>query len=174
MYKRSFCLNKKILSISLLFFIIMSNLSFSLTNVFSFISEKNNCVISNTVNIQEQYNMLVNMPKNFISICVKVGYDIKTFANFKDKSQMIFAKSYKFDQTPTALIYSVIKLKALKSINNYKKLLFNFIKISLKMLIIPIIIFYLLCYIGLLRLFGSMNTLLPKVSSRGNSVYVMS
>lgn len=152
----------------------MSNMSFCLTSIYSFILEKDTFAVSNTINIQDQYNMLVNIPKNFISICVKVGYDIKTFANSQDKKQNIFADNYKFDQTPIALIYSVTKLKILKNINNYTKLLFNFINISLKPFIIPIVIFYLLCYIGLLRLFGSISTLLLKINGKDNSVYGLS
>ena len=163
----------KLLSVLLLFFIIMSNMSFSLTSIYSFILEKDTFAVSNTINIQDQYNMLVNIPKNFISICVKVGYDIKTFANSQNKKQYIFADNYKFDQTPIALIYSITKLKILKNINNYKKVLFNFTNISLKAFIVPIIIFYLLCYIGLLRLFGSISVLLLQIKGKENSVYVL-
>ena len=80
--------------------------------------------------------------------------------------------NYKFDQTPIALIYSTTKIKVIKSITEYRNLLFSFINTSIKIFVIPIIIFYLLCYIGLLRLFGSISLLLSLINSVRNSVYL--
>ncbi len=134
--------------------------------------EKNSLSCSNIVDVQEQYSMLINMPKEFVNICVKVSCDIKTLANSENKVQYIFADNYKFDQTPIALIYSTTKLKVIKSITEYQNLLFSFINTSIKIFVIPIIIFYLLCYIGLLRLFGSISLLLSLINSVRNSVYL--
>ena len=144
-------------------------MSFSLTSVFSFIFEKNNYKVS--INIQEQYNMFVNLPKNFIGICVKVGYDIKTFTNSQNKKQNIFGNNYKFDQTPIALIYSTTKTKVVKNLWEYNNLLFTLKNIYIIRFIIPIIIFYLLCYIGLLRLFGSISLISLQMRDMENSVY---
>ncbi len=133
---------------------------------------KNSLSCSNIVDIQDQYSMLINMPKEFINICIKVSYDIKALADSANKTQYIFADNYKFDQTPIALIYSTTKLKIIKSITEYQNILFNFINTSIKVFVIPIIIFYLLCYIGLLRLFGSISLFLSLINSVRNSVYL--
>lgn len=133
---------------------------------------KNSLNCSNIVDIQDQYSMLINMPKEFVNICIKVSYDIKSLAGSANKTQYIFADNYKFDQTPIALIYSTTKLKVIKSITEYQNILFNFINTSIKVFVIPIIIFYLLCYIGLLRLFGSISLFLSLINSVRNSVYL--
>ena len=133
---------------------------------------KNSLNCSNIVDIQDQYSMLINMPKEFVNICIKVSYDIKSLAGSANKTQYIFADNYKFDQTPIALIYSTTKLKVIKSITEYQNILFNFINTSIKVFVIPIIIFYLLCYIGLLRLFGSISLFLSLINSVRDSVYL--
>ena len=135
--------------------------------------KKNSLTCSNIVDIQEQYNMLINMPKDFVNICIKVSYDIKTLANSVNKTQYIFADTYKLEQIPIALIYSNIKLKVIRAVVEYQNLLFNIINSSIKIFVIPIILFYLLCYIGLLRLFGSVSFLSLKLGSEDNSVYVL-
>jgi len=133
---------------------------------------KNSLSCSNIVDIQDQYSMLINMPKEFVNICIKVSYDIKALAGSANKTQYIFADNYKFDQPPIALIYSTTKLKIIKTITEYQNILFNFITTSIKVFVIPIIIFYLLCYIGLLRLFGSISLFLSLINSVRNSVYL--
>ena len=135
-------------------------------------SDKTSLSCSSIVDIQDQYSMLINMPKEFVNICVKVSYDIKALTSSTNKTQYIFADNCKFDQTPIALIYSTTKLKIIKSISEYQNLLFNFINTSIKIFVIPIIIFYLLCYIGLLRLFGSISLLLSLINRVRNSVYL--
>ena len=165
-------LRKRVISVLLLFFILSSNISSGLMSLFSFVTDKTIYNFSNTVNIQEQCSMLINMPKEFVNICVKVGCDIKTLVNSENKVQYIFTDNYKFDQTPIALIYSTTKIKVIKSITEYRNLLFSFINTSIKIFVIPIIIFYLLCYIGLLRLFGSISLLLSLINSVRNSVYL--
>ena len=117
--------------------------------------------------------MLVNIPKNFINICVKVSYDVKTFAASENKKQNLIPNNYKFNQAPIALVYSPTKTKAAKSLCEYKNLLFIIKNVPLKMFIVPIIIFYLLCYIGLVRLFGSISLLSLQFRSKDNSVYVL-
>ena len=164
-------MNRKLISIILFIFFILSNISFSLTNFYSFLMEKKSLNCLNIVDVQQQYNMLINVPKEFVNICVKVCYDIKLLANLESKKQYIFADNYNFNQKPIALIYSITKLKTIKNFAKYKNLLFNFMTKLIKISIVSILIFYLLCYIGLLRLFGSMSLLLSFINRIKNSVY---
>ena len=164
----------KIFSLILLFFVVLSNISFSLTSIYSFFIDKNNLNVYDTINIQEQCSMLVNIPKNLINICVKVSYDIKSFATAENKKQSIVSDNYKFDQAPIALMVSTMKTKVAKNLCEYRNLLFTFENVSLQKFIIPIIIFYLLYYIGLLRLFGSISLLSLQIGNKDDSVYVLS
>ena len=157
-------MRKKIFSIILLFFVVLSNFSFSLISFFSYITNQNTCKISNILDIQEQCNMFVNLPKDFLDVCVKVSLDIKSFNVSTNKKQSLFPDNYSFYQIPVALICSVLKSKIVKNSSFNITNFVDFTNISLNKLFSVAIVFYLLFYIGLLFLFSSMNLLLLKNS----------
>lgn len=146
----------KLLSVFLLFFIVLSNISFGLTGIFSFISEKDNYAFSNAVNIQEQYNMLVSIPKDFLDMCVKVQNDFKILKTNKEVN-LFFNKSLCcLNNNMPAVLTSPLKLRisylynksdTIEKAKEYSNNIF--------MLFSLILVFYILRYVGLLKLFSS-------------------
>jgi hypothetical protein len=149
-------LKTKLLSVFLLFFIVLSNISFGLTGIFSFISEKDNYAFSNAVNIQEQYNMLVSIPKDFLDMCVKIQNDFKILKTNKEVN-LFFNKSLCcLNNNMPAVLTSPLKLRisylynksdTIEKAKEYSNNIF--------MLFSLILVFYILRYVGLLKLFSS-------------------
>lgn len=162
-------MKKQIFSIILLFFLVFSNVSVVFTTFSYFIFEKDFFSFSKIASIQEQCSLLVNVPKEFVDICIKVSCDVKSFTVLQDKKLYILDNVYEFVQIPCILACSIKNLKVIKCVYEYNNLLVNYIKICAKMFYIPIVIFYLLCYIGLLCLFESMGLL--RINSIIKSVY---
>lgn len=133
----------------------MSNLSFGLTNLFSFIVEKNTYSFSNVVAVQEQCSMLINMPKIFVDMCTKVSSELQFLCSSSNKIQNIVATNFNFCDCQIALNCSPLKLKAIKNKDLYFSYLVTNIQILIKFIVFSFLIFYLLCYLGLLRLFSS-------------------
>lgn len=141
----------------------MSNLSFGLTNFFSFITEKNTYNVSIVVDVQEQCNMLINIPKNFVDMCTKVSSELKFLCSSSDKIQNIVATNFNFCDYQIALNSSPLKLKIIKiKDNSYCSYLVANIQILIKFIVFSFLIFYLLCYLGLLRLFSGASKIYYK------------
>ena len=151
-------MKKQFFSIILMFLFILSNISFALTNVFCFISENNNNSISNAINIQDQYNMFIGIPKDFLNICIKIKDDF-SLLKIRENKVLYFNKNINF--------YNDF---GIESILNSYKLKFYFIftrtfkeNISLFKLnnllsaFLLFFIFYLIKYIGLLKLFSALT-----------------
>ena len=119
-------------------------------------SEKNIYVSSNAINVQQQYNMLVSIPKDFIDMCVKVQDDFKILKTNQEIS-LFFNKTIScFNNNVLAILASPLKLRIsyfytkiidIDKINEHSNNIF--------MLFSLILIFYILRYVGLLKLFSS-------------------
>jgi hypothetical protein len=149
-------LKTKLLSVFLLLLIILSNVSFSLINLSSFLSEKNIYDSSTAINIQQQYNMLVSIPKDFIDMCVKVQNDFKILKT-NNEVNLFFNKNVRyFNNNVLAILASPLKLRisylytkvtAIEKVIEYSNNIFVLFSL--------IFIFYILRYVGLLKLFSS-------------------
>lgn len=119
-------------------------------------SEKNIYVSSNAINVQQQYNMLVSIPKDFIDMCVKVQDDFKILKTNQEIS-LFFNKTIScFNNNVLAILASPLKLR----ISYFYTKIIDIDKISehsnnIFMLFSLILIFYILRYVGLLKLFSS-------------------
>ena len=150
-------MRSKFLSVFLLFFLVMSNLSFSLTQFYSFISEKTDYTNSNNIiNIQDQYNMLVSIPKDFIDMCIKVQDDFKILKNNQVINLFFNKEINTFKNNMLAILTNPLKPRiscfytkpvSVEKINKCSNNIF--------MLFSLILIFYILRYVGLLKLFSS-------------------
>ena len=148
----------KLFSIILLFFIALSNISFSLTSIYSFCIVKDNFSTYNTITIQEQYNMLIGIPKDFLDLCVKIQDDFKLFKTNQEVNLFFNKDINVFNNNVLAILTNPLKLKKsyfytkaifIEKVNEYSNNIFMFISI--------ILIFYILRYVGLLKLFSSYN-----------------
>ncbi|MBO7611994.1 MAG: hypothetical protein J6T23_07285 [Elusimicrobia bacterium] len=119
---------------------------------------------SNTVSIQEQYSSMFNIPKNFINMCIKVQEDFKILKVNHDKVLFIDKNIEFFDNNLLATISSPLKLKTyymyykcriLDNISNYST--------GILALFSVIFIFYILRYVGLLKLFSSHDYFITKI-----------
>jgi len=153
-------MNKKIISIILLCFVLLSNISFSLINAFSVLLEKDNYLNStNVIDINSQCSMLVNIPKDFVNMCVKIQSEMQIFTSSVNKIQNIVTDTSSDFNQQLAVTSSILKLNFARNIKEYSfNYLLNNMMVLLKLLIIPLFIFYLLFYIGLLRLFNGLLT----------------
>lgn len=106
------------------------------------------------LDIQKQYDMLIGMPKNFISICIKLREDFELL-RIKENKVLFFNKDTNLYQNLLHIsILNPSKLKyyfvSIKNFNNY----FPLSQINkILYLFLLFIIFYLIKYIGLLKLF---------------------
>lgn len=148
----------RVYSIILLFFLLLSNLSFGLTNMFIFLQEQDISNISN-VDLYNQYKAFSLMPKNFVNMCIKINDELQMFNPLNDKVQNIVNDNKnKFCDTNVALIGSVFKLKVLKVLNYpcFFQQISVFKQIILSLIFI-VFIYYLITYIGLLYMFKGFN-----------------
>ena len=148
----------RLYSIILLFFLLLSNLSFGLTNMFVFLQEQDISNISN-VDLYNQYKAFSLMPKKIVNMCVKINDELQMFNPLNNKVQNIVNDNKnKFCDTNVALIGSVFKLKILKILNYpyffQQILIFKQLILSL---IFIVFIYYLITYIGLLHMFKDFN-----------------
>ncbi|MBR3655446.1 MAG: hypothetical protein IKN62_08500 [Elusimicrobia bacterium] len=156
-------MKRKFISIVLFLFIISSNVSYGLMSLVSFASEKSHINSSITVNIQEQYKSMFNLPKNFINMCVKVQEDFKILKINNSKLFFIDKDVEFFNNNLFATLSSPLKLKTyyiydktciIDRISNYSNGAF--------ILFAVIFIFYILRYVGLLKLFSSSDYFITK------------
>ena len=162
--KGGFGLKAKLLSIFLLFFIVLSNISFSLTQLSSFLSEKIDYTISNNViNIQQQCDMLVSIPKEFIDMCVKVQDDFKILKTNQGINLFFNKGINNFNNNVFVILTNPLKLKVsyfytkatiIEKTSKYSNDIFMLFSIFL--------IFYILRYVGLLKLFSSYDYIITK------------
>lgn len=148
----------RLYSIILLFFLLLSNLSFGLTNMVVFLQEQDISNISN-VDLYNQYKAFSLMPKKIVNMCVKINDELQMFNPLNNKVQNIVNDNKnKFCDTNVALIGSVFKLKILKILNYpyffQQILIFKQLILSL---IFIVFIYYLITYIGLLHMFKDFN-----------------
>jgi hypothetical protein len=156
-------MKKSIISILVLFFISLSNLSFGLMSFFSFVMEKDIYNFSNTVSVQEQYTLLFNLPKDFVDICVKIQDDLKILKVNHNKVLFFDTDLNYFFNDFFATISSPLKLKTyymyykchiLDKVSNYSTGILTLFSV--------IFIFYILRYVGLLKLFSSHDYFITK------------
>ena len=76
---------RKIKILSVVFFMLFSNVVFAATSAISFIAESNFVNKENKIDIVKQYRGIVNMPKVFCDICVELTEEILNISN-KDKN----------------------------------------------------------------------------------------
>lgn len=148
-------MQKKICAIFLLFSMVLSNFLLNLIGVYSFFAQKSINGNEN-INLQYQCNVIVNIPKNFINMCVKVSQEINSFNTITDNISNIKAeKNNNFTGNEFAIMINFSKLKIIKTF--YDKI-FNNIGLSygtnIYYLLMIILMFYIIGYIGLLRLFN--------------------
>ncbi len=156
-------MRKKLISVFALFFILLSNISFGLMSFFSFVMEKDIYNFSNTVSVQEQYTLLFNLPKDFVDVCVKIQDDLKILKVNNNKA-LFFNKDVNcFFNDFFATISSPLKLKtyymyyrycAIDKVSNYSTGILTLFSV--------IFIFYILRYVGLLKLFSSHDYFITK------------
>ena len=149
-------MRRKLISVFTLFFILLSNVSFGLISFFSFVSEEGTCNISNAINIQEQYTLLFNLPKDFVDICVKIKDDLKILKVNCAKNLFFNSDNSFSDNSLFATLTTPLRLKTFyvyeKACIANKIIIYS--KIFL-MLFSILFIFYILRYVGLLKLFSS-------------------
>lgn len=132
--------------------------------IFSFVVNKDICKFSTTINIQEQYNSMFNLPKKFVNMCVKVQEDFKILKINHDKLLFINKNIKLFDNNLLAITSSTLKLKtyymyykyyAIDKVLNYSMIILTSFSL--------IFIFYILKYMGLLKLFSSHDYFITKI-----------
>ncbi len=148
-------MSKKICGILLLFSMLLSNLMLNLVAAYSLFSQKN-IELSDNINLQYQCNVIVNIPKNFINMCVKVSRDMKNFNTTSDNfSNLTASNNNNFNENRFALPVNYSKIKTIKPV--YEKIINTIIfsqGTNVYYLFMIILMFYIIGYIGLLRLFN--------------------
>jgi len=147
-------------------------MSFGLMSLFSFVTNKNIYKFSNSINIQEQYSSMFNIPKNFINMCVKVQEDFKILKIINhDKLLFINNDIESFNNNLLATLSSPLKLKTyymyykchiLDKVSNCSTGILTLFSV--------IFIFYILRYVGLLKLFSSHDYFITKIYGDLNSI----
>lgn len=147
-------------------------MSFGLMSLFSFVTNKNIYKFSNSINIQEQYSSMFNIPKNFINMCVKVQEDFKILKIINhDKLLFINNDIESFNNNLLATLSSPLKLKTyymyykchiLDKVSNCSAGILTLFSV--------IFIFYILRYVGLLKLFSSHDYFITKIYGDLNSI----
>ena len=131
-------------------------MSFGLISFVSFVTENGNTALSNPINIQEQYTLLFNLPKDFVDMCVKIKDDLKILKVNRSKNLFFNADKSFFSNGLFATLTSPVRLKTfyiyektciLNKVLNYSKIFLILFSI--------LFIFYILRYVGLLKLFSS-------------------
>lgn len=149
-------MRRKLISVFTVFFILLSNISFGLISFFSFVTENSTATLSNTINIQKQYTLLFNLPKDFVDICVKIKDDLKILKVNHNKNLFFNTDESFFSNGLFATLTSPVRLKTfyiyektcvLNKVHNYSKIFLILFSI--------LFIFYILRYVGLLKLFSS-------------------
>ena len=147
---------KKFCVMTIVFFMLISNISVSLISAFSFMFHNTSMQLDG-INISSQYKFVKNVPKDFINLCVNISQDTSLFNIISEKFTNIIAdKNLKNIVDDAVLMVSNFKFKSVK---NFERV---FIKNSVDdsqgtnifYLFMIILIFYLIGYIGLLRVFN--------------------
>ena len=157
-------MRKKFVSVLLLFFLLSSNLSLGLMSLFSFVTDKTVYNFSNTLNIQDQYSSMFNIPKNFVNMCIKMQEDFKILKVNHDKLFFIDKNSETFNNNLLATLSSPLRLKTYYTY--YECRIFDKVSdysVGILTLFSVIFIFYILRYVGLLKLFSSHDYFITKI-----------
>lgn len=147
---------KKICVMTIVFFMLISNVSVSLISAFSFVFNNTNMQLEG-INISSQYKFVKNAPKDFINLCVNISKDTSLFNITSEKFTNIVAdKNFKDLTDNSILMVSGFKFKSVKIVE--RVFINNNIDVSqgtnIFYLFLIILIFYLIGYIGLLRVFN--------------------
>ncbi|MDD5020578.1 MAG: hypothetical protein PHR82_00380 [Endomicrobiaceae bacterium] len=147
---------KKIWVMTIVFFMLISNVSVSLISAFSFAFENTNMQLEG-INISSQYKFVKNAPKDFINLCVNISKDTSLFNIISAKfANIVDDKKFKDLSDGSILMVSGFKFKSVKIIE--RVFLNSNSGISqgtnIFYLFMVILIFYLIGYIGLLRVFN--------------------
>lgn len=147
---------KKICIVTIVFFMLISNVSVSLISVFSFVFHNTNMQLEG-INIGSQYKFVKNVPKDFVNLCVNISKDTSLFNIISEKfTNIVENKKFKDITDSSALMVSGFKFKSVKMIE--RVFVNNNIDVSqgsnVFYLFLVILIFYLIGYIGLLRVFN--------------------
>ena len=144
---------KKIKILSVMFFMLFSNVAFSATSFYSFVEKFNIENEVNKIDIVKQYRGIVNMPKVFCDICVELTEEIISISN-KDKNNSNLNCEYTYNDNVIG------NIKAIQ--NNNKKQTNTFFANKINSILKDkpdklwvrsneTIIYYITSYIGLLR-----------------------
>lgn len=151
-------------------FMLTSNLFSGLASSFSFIFQ-NTDINFEAVNIGSHYNFVKNAPRDFVNLCVNIGKETQLFNISQEKiSNITAAKTLTNFTGEIFLITSVFKFKTVKITERilfYSDFAVNH-GTNMFYLFMIILIFYLIGYIGLLRVFNdsfciNKNELAPKL-----------
>lgn len=147
---------KKICVMTIVFFMLISNISVSLASLFSFVYNNANMRLDG-ISISSQYKFVKNTPKDFINLCVNISKDTALFNITSEKFTNIVAdkKIAGFGEC-SVLMVPCFKFKSGKIAERV------FINdnigssqgTNIFYLFLVILIFYLIGYIGLLRVFN--------------------
>ena len=147
---------RKFYVMTIIFFMLMSNLFSGLASAVSFIFQ-NSDINFQGVSIGSQYNFVKNAPKDFVNLCVNISKEAGLFNIIREKSSNITAdKNLKNFTDEFLLTTSGFKFKSAKMTE--RVFANGGINISqgsiIFYLFMVILIFYLIGYIGLLRVFN--------------------
>ena len=147
---------KKIYVMTIVFFMLVSNISVSLISLFSFVYNNASMQLDG-ISISSQYQFVKNTPKDFINLCVNISKDNSLFNITSKKFTNIVAdkKVAGFDDD-AVLMASGFKFKSVKIVE--RVFINGNVDVSqgtnVFYLFLVILIFYLIGYIGLLRVFN--------------------
>ena len=152
-------MKKKVCIFITLFFLVLSNLSFGLVSFFSFVCGTVNYSLSDyDFNVEQQYNLIVSLPKDFVNMCIKLTEDFKKI-NTKSDNVLYLRQNVinSFENILFATLSNPLKLKTFYIYGKKIPLINIAFKNGFFILLTIIFMFYMLRYIGLLRLFNSYN-----------------
>ncbi len=152
-------MKKKVCALTTLIFLLLSNLSFGLVSFCIFLSG-NSSLTGYDFDVEKQYNLIVNLPKDFVNMCIKVTEDFKKI-NTKTNDFLYLTKSNKdmFASSFLATLSKQLKFKTFYFLSKYPHNENLSTGNSVFVLLSVFLIFYMLQYIGLLKLFNSGNNI---------------
>jgi len=150
-----FIQSKKFLSVTVILFMLASNITVCLSGAVSLLKKTDICV--DGISVSSQYKFVKNAPKEFVNLCVNVSRDISNFNVLsRDILNLTAQKNINGISDAAALMVSGFKLKTVKMLERFSVSNINLHYGSANMfyLFMIILIFYLIGYIGLLRVFN--------------------
>ncbi len=150
-----FIQSKKFLSFAVILFMLTSNISVCLDGIVSLL--KNTDIRVDGISVSSQYRFVKNVPKEFVNLCVNVSRDISNFNILsRDVLNLTAQKNMNGISDAAALMVSGFKLKTIKVIEKFSvsNMNLHYGSANIFYLFMIILIFYLIGYIGLLRVFN--------------------